>query len=86
MLLLLPNKAQHRPRQLLLPEAALFMRTSKEGIVWCYDWQGLFEFEVALGKWIHDYNEDFPHQSLNNRTPRQFYEQFQPQIKESILT
>ena len=62
------------------------MRTIKEGIVWCYDWESPFEFEVALGKWIHDYNEDFPHQSLNNMTPRQFYEQFQPQIKEPVLT
>lgn len=52
------------------------MRTIKEDIVWCYDWQSPFEFEVALGKWIHDYNEDFPHQSLNNMTPRQFYENY----------
>jgi putative transposase len=50
------------------------MRTIKEDIVWCYDWQSPFEFEVSLGKWIHEYNEDFPHQSLNNMTPRQFYE------------
>jgi len=69
------------------------MRTIKEGIVWCYDWESPFEFEVALGKWIHDYNEDFPHQSLNNLTPRQFYEQFRPQnlpdgsqVKEPVLT
>ena len=69
------------------------MRTIKEGIVWCYDWESPFEFEVALGKWIHDYNEDFPHQSLNNMTPRQFYEQYQPQnlpdgsqVKEPVLT
>ncbi len=62
------------------------MRTIKEGIVWCYDWQSPFEFEVALGKWIHDYNEDFPHQSLNNMTPRQCHEQYQPEIKEPVLT
>lgn len=62
------------------------MRTIKEGIVWCYDWQSPFEFEVALGKWIHDYNTDYPHQSLNNMTPRQCCEQYQPKIKEPVLT
>lgn len=50
------------------------MRTIKEDIVWPYDWDNPFKFEVALNKWINDYNTDFPHQSLNNMTPRQFYE------------
>ena len=59
------------------------MRTIKEDIVWCYDWQSPFEFEVALGKWIHDYNTDFPHQSLKNMTPRQCFESFN---KEPVLT
>jgi len=30
--------------------------------------------EDILTKWIHNYNEDFPHQSLNNMTPKQFFE------------
>jgi len=60
------------------------MRTIKEGIVWCYDWQSPFEFEVALGKWIHDYNGDFPHQSLNSMTPKQCYENHFN--KEPVLT
>ena len=52
------------------------LRTIKEDIVWPYDWDNPFEFEAALGKWIHRYNSDFPHQSLNNMTPRQFYENY----------
>jgi len=50
------------------------MRTIKEDIVWPYEWGNPFDFEVALHKWINDYNTDFPHQSLDNLTPRQFYE------------
>jgi transposase InsO family protein len=33
-----------------------------------------FNIEISLAKWIDDYNTDFPHQSLGNLTPRQFYE------------
>jgi len=50
------------------------MRTIKEDLVWPYDWDNPFNFELALHKWIHAYNTDYPHQSLNNRTPSQFYE------------
>ena len=50
------------------------MRTIKEDIVWPYEWDNPFEFEVALAKWINDYNTDFPHQSLNNMTPSQYHE------------
>jgi len=59
------------------------MRTIKEDLVWGYDWDNPFEFQIALAKWIHNYNEDYPHQSLNNMTPKQFFE---TQIKEPVLT
>lgn len=52
------------------------MRTIKEDIVWPYDWDNPFEFEVALHRWINDYNTDFPHQSLGNMTPKQYYEDY----------
>ena len=52
------------------------MRTIKEDIVWCYDWDHPFNFQMALTKWINDYNTDFPHQALNNMTPSQFHEAF----------
>jgi putative transposase len=60
------------------------MRTIKEDIVWCYDWDNPFDFEIALNKWINDYNTDFPHQSLKNMTPRQCLENYFN--KEPVLT
>jgi len=62
------------------------MRTIKEDIVWCYNWDHPFNFEIAINKWINDYNTDFPHQALNNMTPTQFYGQFKSTIKEPVLT
>lgn len=50
------------------------LRTLKENLVWTNELDNPFMFEVALAKWINNYNTDFPHQSLNNLTPRQFYE------------
>jgi hypothetical protein len=49
------------------------LRTIKEDIVWPYDWDNSFDFEIALNKWISDYNMDYPHQALNNMTPIQLY-------------
>lgn len=61
------------------------MRTIKEDVVWPYDWDNPFDFEVRLGQWIHDYNTDYPHQSLGNLTPVQFYEKTLIN-KEPVLT
>lgn len=55
------------------------MRTIKEDIVWPYDWDNPFDFQVRLGQWINDYNTDYPHQSLGDLTPTQFYERFKEQ-------
>ena len=52
------------------------MRTLKEDLVWPYEWDNPFHFELALNQWIQNYNSDFPHQALNNKTPRQCYETF----------
>jgi putative transposase len=52
------------------------MRTIKEDIVWPYDWDNPFEFQVRLGKWIDDYNRDYPHQALGDLTPSQYYERY----------
>ena len=61
------------------------MRTIKEDIVWPYDWDNPFDLQVRLGQWIHDYNTDYPHQSLGDLTPTQFYEKSIIN-KEPILT
>ena len=47
------------------------MRTIKEDIVWPYDWNNHFDFEIAISAWTQRYNTDFPHQALGNLTPRQ---------------
>jgi transposase InsO family protein len=60
------------------------MRTIKEDIVWPYEWDNPFDFEIALNKWIADYNTDFPHQTLKNMTPRQCCEIYFN--KEPVLT
>jgi putative transposase len=49
------------------------LRTLKEDLVWPYDWDNPFDFEVALNKWIESYNTDYPHQSLGNLTPEQYH-------------
>lgn len=68
------------------------LRTIKEDAVWPYDWNNPFELENKLKQWIIDYNRDFPHQSLNNMTPKEFYEKYnkehknQEQNQESMST
>jgi len=60
------------------------MRTIKEDAVWPYEWDDPFEFESHLNKWIDRYNQDFPHQALGYKTPRQRYEAFD--VKEQRST
>jgi putative transposase len=50
------------------------LRTLKEDLVWCHDWDNPFDFQAALKDWINRYNRDFPHQTLNYMTPEQFYQ------------
>lgn len=50
-----------------------FIRTLKEDLLWCHDWDNPFDFQDALSQWIDKYNCDYPHQSLSYMTPRQFY-------------
>lgn len=59
-------------------------RTLKEDLIWPYDWDNPFELEQALQKWVHDYNTDFPHQSLKYTTPSEFYRN-QTKAKEDVL-
>ena len=59
------------------------MRTLKEDLVWTYDWDNPFTFSEALKNWIVAYNTDYPHQSLNNMTPKQYFENFN---KEPVLS
>ena len=49
-------------------------RTLKEDLVWLYDWDNPFNFQRALGKWVDNYNQDYPHQSLGYHTPCEYYQ------------
>jgi len=60
------------------------MRIIKEDIVWCYEWDNPFYFEIAINQWIDRYNSDFPHQSLNNMTPNQFFKKQQNQSEPTL--
>ena len=48
------------------------IKTLKEDLIWPYDWQNPFDFQQALDEWINNYNTDYPHSSLNFKTPCEF--------------
>jgi transposase InsO family protein len=48
------------------------MRTIKEDLVWPNDFESPFELQPALDKWVNDYNTDFPHSSIDYKTPCEF--------------
>lgn len=48
------------------------MRTIKEDFVWIREFSSPAEFIAAFKKWIEDYNNDYPHSSLDYLTPCQF--------------
>ena len=52
------------------------IRTLKEDLAWPYDWDNPFTFQRALGKWVDNYNQDFPHQSLDYHTPCEYYQKY----------
>lgn len=54
-----------------------FFRTMKEDLVWVNEWNSPFDFQVNFEDWIHQYNHDFPHQSLSYKTPDQTMENYQ---------
>jgi len=61
------------------------IRTLKEDLVWPYDWDNPFAFQRALDKWVDNYNQDFPHQSLDYHTPCEYYQKY-VKNKELVLT
>lgn len=48
------------------------MRTIKEDFIWIREFSNPLEFSEAFKKWVEDYNNDYPHSSLNYQTPCQF--------------
>lgn len=52
------------------------LRTIKEDLVWPNEWQNPFELQEALDRWVANYNEDYPHSSLNYKTPCEYERSF----------
>lgn len=48
------------------------IRTIKEDFVWIKEFSSPFEFTEDFKKWIENYNNDFPHSSLNYSTPSEY--------------
>ena len=48
------------------------IRTIKEDFIWTREFSSPKEFTEAFKKWVEDYNNDYPHSSLNYLTPCQF--------------
>ncbi len=48
------------------------IRTIKEDLIWIKEWKSPSQLEEELKAWIIKYNTDFPHSSLNYKTPEQF--------------
>lgn len=52
------------------------IRTIKEDLIWPRDWFSFEQLNLALHRWVRDYNEDFPHSAINYKTPVQFEQEF----------
>jgi transposase InsO family protein len=48
------------------------MRTIKEDFIWVREFSSPVEFSESFKRWVDDYNNDYPHSSLNYKTPCQF--------------
>ncbi len=48
------------------------IRTVKEDLIWIKEWKSPFQLEEDLKAWIARHNTDYPHSSLDYKTPEQF--------------
>ena len=55
------------------------IRTIKEDFVRVQGWNNPFQFQAGFEQWVHNYNTDFPHQSLGYKTPAQMMSSTQTQ-------
>jgi putative transposase len=55
-----------------------FNRSYREAVLDMYIFQTLTEVKEQTEKWLREYNEDRPHESLGNMTPREFLISAQP--------
>lgn len=52
------------------------LRTLKEDLIWINEFYSFEELREALQGWFYRYNYDYPHSSLNYRTPSEFEEDY----------
>ncbi len=48
------------------------MRTIKEDLIWPREFASFNELEKSLREWVKNYNEDYPHSSLDYMTPYEY--------------
>jgi transposase InsO family protein len=48
------------------------IRTIKKDLIWLNDFQAPFELQAELDSRVMDYNADYPHSSLNYKTPCEY--------------
>ena len=52
--------------------------TLKEDLIWFQEWYSYEQLFTALERWIAQYNGDYPHSEINQLTPQQYEQQFNP--------
>lgn len=52
------------------------IRTIKEDLLWTREFKTIAEVQSALDRWMHDYNNVFPHSSIANCTPVEYETRF----------
>ena len=57
------------------------IRTLKEDLIWPREWNSYQQLENALKRWVKNYNEDFPHSSIDYLTPAQYEQKHLTQNK-----
>lgn len=57
-----------------------FNRSYREAVLDMYIFQTLAEVKEQTDRWLRDYNEERPHESLGNKTPREFLLSHNPEI------
>jgi len=57
-----------------------FNRSYREAVLDMYIFQTLAEVKEQTEKWLREYNEERPHESLGNKTPREFLLGHNPEI------
>jgi putative transposase len=63
-----------------------FNRSYREAVLDMYVFQNLYEVREQTEKWIKEYNEERPHESLGHLTPREFLLTQNPEISTNEWT